>query len=115
MFTLIEFDPGKGKTRLFYAWDAISFTTMAAGPISIHFVCFETRRPAGNCFATSVLVGRDVTAAIVVNEMRETAVQKGVLLCPKASLRKWCIAVRFHVIMYQQWPITCKLIFTERE
>ena len=34
----------------------------------------ETRRPAGNCFATPVLVGRDATAAIVVNEMRETAV-----------------------------------------
>ena len=60
--------------RLFYAWDAISFTTMAAGPVSIHFVCGETRRPAGNCFATPVLVGRDATAAIVVNEMRETAV-----------------------------------------
>ena len=59
---------------LFYAWDAISFTTMAAGPVSIHFVCGETRRPAGNCFATPVLVGRDATAAIVVNEMRETAV-----------------------------------------
>ena len=59
--------------RLFYAWDAISFTTMAAGPVSIHFVCGETRRPAGNCFATPVLVGRDATAAIVVNEMRETA------------------------------------------
>ena len=61
-------------TRLFYAWDAISFTTMAAEPVSIHFVCGETRRPAGNCFATPVLVGRDVTAAIVVNAMRETAV-----------------------------------------
>ena len=60
--------------RLFYAWDAISFTTMAAGPVSIHFVCGETRRPAGDCFATPVLVGRDATAAIVVNEMRETAV-----------------------------------------
>ena len=60
--------------RLFYACDAISFTTMAAGPVSIHFVCGETRRPAGNCFATPVLVGRDATAAIVVNEMRETAV-----------------------------------------
>ena len=47
---------------------------MAAGPVAIHFVCGETRRPAGNCFATPVLVGRDVTAAIVVNEMRETAV-----------------------------------------
>ena len=32
-------------SRLFYAWDAISFTTMAAGPVSIHFVCGETRRP----------------------------------------------------------------------
>ena len=59
---------------LFYAWDAISFTTMAAGPVPIHFVCGETCRPAGNCFAKPVLVGRDVTAAIVVNEMRETAV-----------------------------------------
>ena len=49
---------------------------MAAGPVSIHFVCSETRRPAGNCFATPVLVGRDTTAAIVVNEMRETAVQE---------------------------------------
>ena len=57
--------------QLFYAWDAISFTTMAAGPVSIHFVCGETGRPAGNCFATPVLVGRDATAAIVVNEMRE--------------------------------------------
>ena len=47
---------------------------MAAGPVSIHFVCGETRRPAGNCFATPVLGGRDATAAIVVNEMRETAV-----------------------------------------
>ena len=47
---------------------------MAARPVSIHFVCGETRRPAGNCFATPVLVGRDATAAIVVNEMRETAV-----------------------------------------
>ena len=65
-----KFEP----SRLFYAWDAISFTTMAAGPVSIHFVCGETRRPAGNCFATPVLVGRDATAAIVVNEMRETAV-----------------------------------------
>ena len=61
--------------RLFQAWDAISFTTMAAGPVSIHFVCGETRRPAGNCFTTPVLVGRDATAAIVVNEMRETAVR----------------------------------------
>ena len=60
--------------RLFYAWDAISLTTMAAGPVSIHFVFGETRRPAGNCFATPVLVGRDATAAIVVYEMRETAV-----------------------------------------
>ena len=50
---------------------------MAAGPVSIHFVCGETRRPAGNCFATPVLVGRDATAAIVVNEMRETAVPIG--------------------------------------
>ena len=41
--------------------------------IYIHFVRGETRRPAGNCFATPVLVGRDATAAIVVNEMRETA------------------------------------------
>ena len=47
---------------------------MAAGPVSIHFVCGETRRPAGSCFAAPVLVGRDATAAIVVNEMRETAV-----------------------------------------
>ena len=47
---------------------------MAAGPVSVHFVCGETRRPAGNCFATPVFVGRDATAAIVVNEMRETAV-----------------------------------------
>ena len=62
--------------RLFYAWDAISFTTMAAGPVSIHFVCGETRRLAGNCFTTPVLVGRDVTAAIVVNEMRKTAVYR---------------------------------------
>ena len=65
----------KTGTRLFYAWDAISFTTMVVGPVSIHFVCGEARRPAGNCFATPVLVGRDVTAAIVVNEMRETAVR----------------------------------------
>ena len=64
------------QTRLFYACYAISFTTMAAGPVSIHFVCGETRRPAGNCFATPVLVGRDATAAIVVNEMRETAVSQ---------------------------------------
>ena len=41
---------------------------------SIHFVCGETRRTAGNCFATPVLGGRGATAAIVVNEMRETAV-----------------------------------------
>ena len=41
---------------------------------SIHFVCGETRRPARNCFAKPVLIGRDATAAIVVNEMRETAV-----------------------------------------
>ena len=68
-------------TQLFYAWDAISFTTMAAGPVSIHFVCGETRRPAGNCFATPVLVGRDATAAIVVNEMRETAVYQVVVAC----------------------------------
>ena len=58
---------------------------MAAGPVSIHFVGGETRRPAGNCFATPVLVGRDATAAIVVNEMRETAVtreyRKSVFLC----------------------------------
>ena len=47
---------------------------MAAGPVSIHFVWGETRQPAGNCFTTPVLVGRDATAAIVVNEMRETAV-----------------------------------------
>ena len=66
----------RAAARLFYAWDAISFTTMAAGPVSIHFVCGETRRPAGNCFATPVLVGRDATAAIVVNEMRETAVSR---------------------------------------
>ena len=44
-------------SRLFYAGNAISFTTMAAGPVSINFVCGETRRPAGNCFATPVLVG----------------------------------------------------------
>ena len=46
---------------------------MAAGPVSIHFVCGETRRPAGNCFAAPVLVGRDATAAIVVNELSEKA------------------------------------------
>ena len=61
---------------------------MAAGPVSVHFVCGETRRPAGNCFATPVLVCRDVTAAIVVNEMRETAVQMAdvTLGCSSSSL-----------------------------
>ena len=49
---------------------------MAAGPVSIHFVFGETRQSAGNCFATPVLVGRDVTATIVVNKMRETAVRR---------------------------------------
>ena len=76
-FTCIDRTVCAPSARLFYAWDAISFTTMAAGPVSIHFVCGESRRPAGNCFATRlllVLVGWDATAAIVVNEMRETAV-----------------------------------------
>ena len=83
--------------RLFYACDAISFTTMAAGPVSIHFVCGETRWPAGNCFATPVLVGRDATAAIVVNEMRETAVTG----CPVSSPGNNCANGLLHSLHRQ--------------
>ena len=87
-------------TRLFYAWGAISFTTMAAGPVSIHFVCGETRRPAGNCFATPVLVGRDATAAIVVNEMRETAMLE-ICVPPNLSPR----LSMFSAIAHRRSPI----------
>ena len=59
-------------TGLLYAWDAFFIYNNGGRALSIHFVCGETRRPAGNCFATPVLVGRDTTAAIVVNEMRES-------------------------------------------
>ena len=44
------------------------------GPFPFTLYAVKLVGPAGNCFATPVLVGRDATAAIVVNEMRETAV-----------------------------------------
>ena len=48
----------------------LSFSTEA----SIHFVCGETRPQVGNRLATCILGGRSYPAAILVNEVRETAV-----------------------------------------